>query len=227
MKTRHRFGSSIGVVWELFVAHISFLWHWKNFVLCLRYPFWKARNPWTGHFGGYSYTWYEFIPDGWKKAFGKELSRDLKAALKAARKRIWKEGHHTRIKTKDMIIWVGIKEKYGELRLDATAVTEVMDVLEKYEILSSCYCISCGKPARYVTRKWIEYLCDDCHTKYLKGSLHYTDEEVHRAKETDRLKTTDIPRFLTVDRGGTGSTPHIGDDIDFTKAWGLENKGAE
>ena len=49
----------------------------KNFFFCLRYPFWKSRNVWTGKFCGYSSTSYDWIPEGWRKAFGKELSKDI------------------------------------------------------------------------------------------------------------------------------------------------------
>lgn len=30
---------------------------------------------------GYGHTLYDEIPEGWRKAFGKQLSRDLKKAL--------------------------------------------------------------------------------------------------------------------------------------------------
>lgn len=35
-----------------------------NFLLCLRYPFYKSRNVWTGKFLGYEFTWYDDIPKG-------------------------------------------------------------------------------------------------------------------------------------------------------------------
>ena len=52
----------------------------KNFFFCLKYPFWKLRNVWTGKFRGYESTFYDWIPDGWRIAFGKQLSKDIKKA---------------------------------------------------------------------------------------------------------------------------------------------------
>lgn len=60
---------------------IPFIWI-KNYFLCLKYPFLKSRNVWTDKFLGYGDTLYEWIPDGWRKAFGKQLIKDLRKALK-------------------------------------------------------------------------------------------------------------------------------------------------
>ena len=58
-----------------FVNHISFLWHPINFFFLLKYPFMKSRNVWDGKFMGYSHTFYNHIPVGWRTAFGKDLLR--------------------------------------------------------------------------------------------------------------------------------------------------------
>ena len=72
----------------------------KNFFLCLKYPFLKVRNVWTGKFCGYNGTYLDWIPHGWKKAFGKQLCKDLRKAL---------------IKDKNLykFRFSDIKEKYG------------------------------------------------------------------------------------------------------------------
>ena len=78
-------------VWQQFVNHISFLWHWRNFFFLLKYPFYKVYNRWTEKFCGYSSTEYDDIPEGWRKAFGKQLSEDIKRAGKDSRKRLGKK----------------------------------------------------------------------------------------------------------------------------------------
>lgn len=128
---------------------IPFIWI-KNYFLCLRYPFLKSRNVWTDKFLGYGDTLYEWIPEGWRKAFGKQLIRDLRKALK--QDGILKDFRFHQI-----------KEKYGTLRLYSNFVgPESKKVINKYEGMSQDYCICCGKPAEYETRGWIEFLCKDC-----------------------------------------------------------------
>ena len=139
------------------IRHISFLWHWKNFFFLLRYPFYRVYHRWTGKFCGYSFTEYDDIEDGWKKAFGKELSKEIKLAGKASRKRL-----HKHLSWKKMIQWQQIKEKWGYLCLYASGTKEILDVLGKYEELSKGYCIYCGKPTKYKTTGYMLYLCDNC-----------------------------------------------------------------
>lgn len=127
-----------------------------NFFLCLRYPFWRSRDVFTGEPSGYDFTWYDDIPEGWKKAFGKDLSREIREAgrkfLRVHPDKTWA----------DILQFRQIKEKYGSLRLYATAIDEIQFVLDKYELLSMGYCVRCGKPARCKTRGWVEYYCEDC-----------------------------------------------------------------
>jgi len=132
----------------------------KNFFFCLRFPFWRSRNVWTGEFYGYSYTWYDHIPEGWRKAFGIQLSKDIKKAFKEDKK------ENKKLKWKDALYWEQIKEKWGGLRLYASASNHIYEVLDKYEELSFKYCINCGKPTEYVTSGWVTYLCGDCFVEY-------------------------------------------------------------
>ena len=60
----------------------TFIKAMKNYFLCQKYKFLKMYNVYTGKFCGYRSTWYDFIPSGWKKAFGKDLCKELKKALK-------------------------------------------------------------------------------------------------------------------------------------------------
>lgn len=128
----------------------------KNFFFCLKYPFWRSRNVWTGKFGSYRWTWYDDIEVGWRKAFGKQLSHDIKAAFKEDKKR------NSKLKWKDALYWEQIKEKYATLRLYATATKNIMDVLSHYEDISESYCIRCGKPSQYECKGWILPYCSEC-----------------------------------------------------------------
>ena len=202
-----------------FVAHMSFLWNWKNFFLCLRYPFWKSRYVSTNKFIGYTYTWYDDIPVGWRKAFGKQLSAEIKKAGRLSRKRLgyksWKE----------LISWQQIKEKYGSLRLYAKTTEEIAHVLERYELISLGYCINCGKPARYVTKSSNEYLCKDC---FVVGMRNVMDEEKEKILSERRLTKNNVPVLSSYTTNKQGKTiKHKVNikriyDVDFGKLWGLE-----
>lgn len=215
-----------------FIRHMSFLWHWKNFFFLLKYPFYRVYNRWTGKFMGYKYTEFDSVPDGWRIAFGKQMSRDIKAAGKMSRKRLKKH-----LSWKKMITFEQIKEKYGGLCLYASATQEIQDVLDKYETLSYGYCIACGKPARYRTRSWIEYYCEDC---FVKNCLPYnyrtntygeiSSEKLNAMKKECRLTKKDIPHGVIYTEGKNGKPiKHKVDykkryDIDFEKLWGLGEK---
>ena len=135
----------------------------KNFFFCLRYPFFKSRNVWTGKFLGYGFTWYDFIPEGWRKAFGKQLCKELRNA--------WK------LSGKEDFFFTQIKEKYGELRLYIASGTDaIYEVLHKYENMSHKYCISCGRPVEY---KYGYYnLCEKCFLEELHNHSFENEEEL-------------------------------------------------
>lgn len=131
----------------------------KNYFFCLKYPFWRSTNVWTGKKLGYMNTWYDSIENGWVKAFGKQLSKDIKAAYKLDKK------EHPGLKWKNALSWLQIKEKYGSLRLYASATKRIQDVLSHYEHLSEYYCVFCGKPAKYTSSGYILPYCSDCFEK--------------------------------------------------------------
>lgn len=203
-----------------FVNHISFLWHWKNFFFCLKYPFWKSRNVWNDKFSGYGYTWYDDIPAGWRIAFGKQLSDDILKAGKETRKRL-----HKHISWKKMISFQQIKEKWGELCLYASASEEIEKVLDYYEHLSQGYCICCGKPARYLTTGWVEFMCEDCFEKHLK-SHSLTDEEIEKEKEECRLNKKDIPE-ITKYKHKTIKTCSCSEEKDYNRLLNKYKKDCE
>lgn len=213
-----------------------------NFLFCLKYPFWRATNVWTGKFLGYSFTWYDAIPEGWQKAFGKELSEEIKRIGKAHLKT------HKDQKWKDILYWEDIKEKYGTLHLYAMTIKPIQDILDRYEMLSRGYCIECGKPARYKTCGWIEYVCEDCAksfkpdrlkklsaddipeiTKYEYKQIgeQYFDDEKSRDEEYARLMKNvpdDIMYYKEERRGiyliiEKSVTPK---KLDVVKEWGID-----
>lgn len=180
--------------------------HPKNFIFLTKYPFWKSYNVWTHRFCGYQYTMYEWIPEGWRKAFGKFLTLDIVEALE--------RDNLPRRKWTEELQWTDIKEKYGTLRLDAATTEKVQNVLSKYEAASMAYCQNCGAPARYVMKGYVAYLCEDCVKKTLEK---YPDA-------AERLTAEDIPT-MTAYHDGVETTYTYKEryGIDFNELWGLEN----
>lgn len=100
-------------------------------------------------------TWNELeaMPNGWKKAFGLEMCKEIKQAL-------LKDGGSKFLHTYRIM---QIKEKWGSLCwYDTYSTKNVQNIIRKYENLSYKTCISCGKPAKYRTVGWVCPYCEDC-----------------------------------------------------------------
>lgn len=98
-----------------------------------------------------TYTEWDAMPEGWKKAFGNQYLKDLKRQLK---------------KDKMLYKWriMDLKEKYGSLQLYCNyGSNDLYKIIDKYEDLSYHTCIRCGKPATKLTECWICPYCDDCY----------------------------------------------------------------
>ena len=124
----------------------------ENKRLVEEYPFLMPRDysgePIEGY--DYEYTLMDAMPEGWRKAFGDALLKELKEELV-------KSG------LLDEYRIVQIKEKYGELRwYDNGNTRKGHDILTKYCVLSGSTCIKCGKLAKYMSRGWISPYCEDC-----------------------------------------------------------------
>ena len=181
-----------------------------NYFFCKKYPFWKITDSWYCYntsikdkrigsnkfFTKYDYTWYDDIPYGWQKAFGKRLSEDIKKAgkkyLKDNKDKTWK----------DILSFQQIKEKWGELCLYASAIDSIRDILDKYELMSIGYCICCGKPARYITEGWVSFQCEKCFEKHecwkcddKNNEVSLDPEEMKKYKDESRLNKKDIPQL--------------------------------
>ena len=134
-----------------------------NYFLCLRYPFYRIVDVWTQEPLDLSSTWYNDIPKGWRKAFGKDFSKDLKKVL---------------IKTDSLYSFhfQEIKEKYGTLRIYGYPFNEEIEkIFDKYETLSYYTCIKCGKKAEVMSVGWISPYCKKCHRKTFGENAKYIE----------------------------------------------------
>ena len=105
------------------------------------------------------------MENGWLKAFGIQLCKELRSVL---------------IKDKFLFKYriSQIKEKFGGLRwYDNGSSREVQDIIGKYESISEHTCISCGKPAKYITSGWICPYCEDCISKNGKLGASVLNDE--------------------------------------------------
>lgn len=102
-----------------------------------------------------TFTELDAMDDGWRKAFGIQICKELKSQLK-------KEHYLYKYRITQ------IKEKYGILHwYDAGHSEAIRDIIRKYEELSWNTCIVCGKPATKISSEfdWISPYCDDCYPK--------------------------------------------------------------
>ncbi|MBE6015915.1 MAG: hypothetical protein E7241_11245 [Lachnospiraceae bacterium] len=126
----------------------------RNKKLIERYP-WLRPVGWHGErLNTYSFTMYDDVPSGWKRAFGKIMLEDYRDVL-------------IRYNYLDKFQWVQVKEKFGTLRLYSNAAPqEVLELESKYDYISSYVCISCGRlNAPVLLQGWIEPLCENCYNK--------------------------------------------------------------
>ena len=101
-----------------------------------------------------TYTELDAMPNGWRKAFGIDMCKDIKKAL-------LKEGGRKALRKYRI---TQIKEKFGGLRwYDSWSTKEILyEIMPKYEKLSYKTCINCGKPATCISAGWISPYCDNC-----------------------------------------------------------------
>lgn len=142
-----------------------------NKKLVERFPFLIPRNAWSGKkitdgagfWPGapdkipeydYEYTALDYMPTGWRKAFGEQMCQEIMDEL-------------VKENIVDEYYPVQVKEKYGFLRWYTNFSTKELDnIVRKYEDLSEKTCIICGAPATKYTVGWISPYCDKCASKY-------------------------------------------------------------
>ena len=125
-----------------------------NKELVEEFPFIEPRDHCTGKpLDNYSYTYtaLDWMPPGWKKAFGVKMCKDIKRSLD-------KSGSLNKYHIED------IKEKYGALRVYGYGSTVELEnkVLPRYERMSERICGVCGAPATKIAIVWTFPLCDKC-----------------------------------------------------------------
>ena len=125
--------------------------------ICKRYPFLIIRNWKTDEPIEYPYTYLDDMPDGWRRAFGKQMCEEI-------RKVLIKGNYLNNYRVAQ------VKEKYGTLRwydegAPSSIYRELQDVIDKYEELSYRTCICCGRPATKISLGWISPFCDKCAGK--------------------------------------------------------------
>lgn len=128
----------------------------NNKELIEKYPWLQIRNVWTRELvepENYEFTWLDDLPDGWRKAFGLKMAKELDKILRKAN-------------YQNQYQITQIKEKYGVLcwydnGVPAGASKEYDKWLAKYEELSKHTCLVCGKPGEIdYTQYWLIPLCD-------------------------------------------------------------------
>jgi hypothetical protein len=137
----------------------------RNKKLVKRYP-WIAIVDWhRNKVKDYSYTMYDFVPIGWKRAFGKIMLEEYREVLI--------RNHYL-----NDFQWMEVKEKYGTLRLYSNgAPREVLKLESKYDYISGFFCISCGRMnAPMLTGGWIEPLCEACYNKRIAGQKQWQEK---------------------------------------------------
>lgn len=97
-----------------------------------------------------TYTELDSLPLGWRKNFGIQMCKELKKTLK-------KENYLYKFRI------FQLKEKYGHMELyPGAASEEIYDIIQKYHYISYYTCITCGKPAHYLTSGYILPYCEHC-----------------------------------------------------------------
>lgn len=150
-----------------------------------KYPFLMIKS-WTNTEEDES-CWLDCMPEGWVKAFGKQMCDDLMMAL----------GDYT-----DEWTIVEVKEKYGELRIyDAGCPSDIYDdvqrIIDKYSYISRFVCKDCGSmDARMYDDGWMSPFCEECFTKQMKERFDEDECEIGRFIVDDKFKPTyKVTRF--------------------------------
>ena len=156
MKNLQKFETFFYQLWKTIQLNIhGILLTFKNYFICLKYPFLKIESdvyPWVISYGT---IWLDDLPIGWQKAFVWDLCKEIKEYNK---KHNIKDYHISQV-----------KEKYGGLRWYDNGDSKFYNtVLEKYEELSYRTCCQCGKEATNYSTGWILPYCNDCKNEILK-----------------------------------------------------------
>ena len=134
--------------------------------LVAKYPYLIPVNVWTGKPSeDYDFTYmrgFHELPEGWTRLFLLFCKNLLP--------------HLENSSLLDKFYFTQLKEKYGTMRIYTSVLPESVDFLVSlYENFSKQVCSKCGNPAKYHTKWWIEYLCENCidtHDKKDASRVH-------------------------------------------------------
>lgn len=134
----------------------------RNKKLLKKYPWLAPIDLWARRINTYDFTLLDQMEDGWRKAFGILMIKDIDKAL---------NGH--------MLHTNQIKEKYGRLTWYFSTDKEVYDavdnVIDAYSYISEHVCIHCGQPDVGYTSGYIIPICKKCfcHDDYYTKKDYY------------------------------------------------------
>ena len=113
-----------------------------------------------------SYTELDAMENGWRKAFGLRMCKDIRKAL-------LKQGLFSLLRYRIICI----KEKYGSLVWDdnSSINSKVYAIKTKYEDLSYKTCWKCGEKAKYRTVGYILPYCENCISEKEKNNAEIID----------------------------------------------------
>lgn len=118
-----------------------------------KYPWLRISNRWTGEYvESAEGTELDLMPSGWRKAFGEKMCEEINDELMT-----WPQEDREKFRITD------IKEKWAHLCFYTNFVSHhLVQITDKYSLISRLTCIHCGKPARWITRGWYMPYCQEC-----------------------------------------------------------------
>ena len=143
-----------------------------NKKLTQKYPWLMPVSTWDGKTldsYDYSYTLFDDIPFGWRKAFGVIMIEEIQKCLEEI-------GTVEKIDAVNSYSVLQIKEKFGSLRWYSNGDALISDTYDisnierKYEVISEHVCINCGKlDIPIVNMKgYVSPYCPDCYYEIIK-----------------------------------------------------------
>ena len=163
-----------------------------NWILCGKYPFLipKYWNLDTMQYEidkdyDYKFTELDDMPDGWRKAFGEMMCEEIKQEL-------------VRCNYLDEYRIAQIKEKYGMLHWydNGTPVgCKVLEIIDKYSVLSENICIICGKPDVPTIGTLPSYISPYCKKCYTTPSDWYKEKYPDKIDEWVECHTDEWEYF--------------------------------
>jgi hypothetical protein len=136
----------------------------ENYELCIKYPILVPYENVAAVMTcvePYDFTLLDYIPDGWRNAFGEAWARDIQEAVDDYYKDL--KEHNIEVDEFNELYILQLKEKYGAFTQYFSHYTpKLNEIIKKYQDLSETICINCGKSAKYRTTSCVSPFCEDC-----------------------------------------------------------------